>query len=103
MSIPRKYPENRRISTNHRSSTRQPPDDTGAAGKLNESFSILFLVMAQYPELHLVPNHCGIWSNSVDKEGGRGVVWADLEVPAGIDRKDHVQNCRVDEHMAYID
>ncbi|KRY43062.1 hypothetical protein T01_11072 [Trichinella spiralis] len=29
--------------------------------------SILFLVMAQYPELHLVPNHCGIWSNSVPK------------------------------------
>ncbi|KRX72588.1 hypothetical protein T06_9580 [Trichinella sp. T6] len=48
--------------------------------------------MAQYPELHLVPN-CGIWSNSV----------TDLEVPAGIDRKDHVETCRVDEHMAYID
>ncbi|KRY07444.1 hypothetical protein T01_15801, partial [Trichinella spiralis] len=33
--------------------------------ELFESFSILFLVMAQYPELHLVPNRCGIWSNSV--------------------------------------
>ncbi|KRZ85530.1 hypothetical protein T08_12290 [Trichinella sp. T8] len=22
---------------------------------------------------------------------------------AGIDRKDHVENCRVDEHLAYID
>ncbi|KRY25121.1 hypothetical protein T01_4400 [Trichinella spiralis] len=37
------------------------------------------------------------------KEGCGGAVWTDLEVPAGIDRKDHVENCRVDEHMAYID
>ncbi|KRY24136.1 hypothetical protein T01_6124 [Trichinella spiralis] len=29
------------------------------------------------------------------KKGGGGAVWTDLEVPAGIDRKDHVQNCRV--------
>ncbi|KRY02259.1 hypothetical protein T01_3620, partial [Trichinella spiralis] len=29
-----------------------------------ESF-FLFLVMADVPELHLVPNRCGIWSNSV--------------------------------------
>ncbi|KRZ50456.1 hypothetical protein T02_12085 [Trichinella nativa] len=27
----------------------------------------------------------------------------DGTVPAGIDRKDHVENCRVDEHLAYID
>ncbi|KRX36632.1 hypothetical protein T05_4195 [Trichinella murrelli] len=33
--------------------------------ELFESFSILFLVMADVPELHLVPNRCGIWSNSV--------------------------------------
>ncbi|KRZ56309.1 hypothetical protein T02_6532 [Trichinella nativa] len=39
----------------------------------------------------------------LDKEGCGGAVWTDLEVPAGIDRKDHVENCRVDEHMAYID
>ncbi|XP_003376271.1 hypothetical protein Tsp_00473, partial [Trichinella spiralis] len=32
---------------------------------LFESFFILFLVMAQYPELHLAPNRCAIWSNSV--------------------------------------
>ncbi|KRX48499.1 hypothetical protein T05_4066 [Trichinella murrelli] len=25
------------------------------------------------------------------------------EVPAGIHRKDHFENCRADEHMAYID
>ncbi|KRZ85648.1 hypothetical protein T08_15455 [Trichinella sp. T8] len=37
------------------------------------------------------------------KEGCGGAVWADLEVPAGIDRKDHVENWRVDEHIAYID
>ncbi|KRY48923.1 hypothetical protein T03_1356 [Trichinella britovi] len=28
-----------------------------------------------------------------DKEGCGGAVWTDLEVPAGIDRKDHVENC----------
>ncbi|KRZ47568.1 hypothetical protein T02_1322 [Trichinella nativa] len=28
----------------------------------------------------------------LDKEGGGGAVWSDLEVPAGIDRKDHVEN-----------
>ncbi|KRX57465.1 hypothetical protein T09_14250 [Trichinella sp. T9] len=33
--------------------------------ELFESYSILFLVMADVPELHLVPNRCGIWSNSV--------------------------------------
>ncbi|KRX54288.1 hypothetical protein T09_15150 [Trichinella sp. T9] len=27
----------------------------------------------------------------------------DGKVPAGIDRKDHVENCRVDEHLACID
>ncbi|XP_003369202.1 Pao retrotransposon peptidase family protein [Trichinella spiralis] len=62
--------------------------------ELFESFSILFLVMAQYPELHLVPNRCGIWSSSVDKEGYGGAMWTDLEVPAGMDRKDHVETCR---------
>ncbi|XP_003369204.1 conserved hypothetical protein [Trichinella spiralis] len=25
-----------------------------------------------------------------------GAVWTDLEIPAGIDRKDHVENCRTD-------
>ncbi|KRX71059.1 hypothetical protein T06_5300 [Trichinella sp. T6] len=41
------------------------------------------------------------WRCSKDKEGCGGAVWTDLEVPAGIDRKDHVENCRVDEHLAY--
>ncbi|KRY51385.1 hypothetical protein T03_1284 [Trichinella britovi] len=40
------------------------------------------------------------WRCSKDKEGCGGAVWTDLEVPAGIDRKDHVETCRVDEHMA---
>ncbi|KRX69530.1 hypothetical protein T06_15562 [Trichinella sp. T6] len=43
------------------------------------------------------------WRCSKDKEGCGGAVWTDLEVPAGIDRKDHVETCRVDEHLAYID
>ncbi|XP_003382197.1 conserved hypothetical protein [Trichinella spiralis] len=41
--------------------------------------------MADVPELHLVPHRCGIWFNSV----------------GGIDRKDHDEACRVDEHLAY--
>ncbi|KRY30930.1 hypothetical protein T01_10595, partial [Trichinella spiralis] len=61
--------------------------------ELFESFFILFLVMADVPELHLVPNRCGIWSNSVHKEGCKGA--------GGIDRKDHDEACRVDEHLAY--
>ncbi|KRX84562.1 hypothetical protein T06_13345, partial [Trichinella sp. T6] len=28
-------------------------------------------------------------------EGCGGAVWTDLEVPAGIDQKDHVENCRL--------
>ncbi|KRX12032.1 hypothetical protein T07_1300 [Trichinella nelsoni] len=43
------------------------------------------------------------WRCSKDKEGCGGAVWTDLEVPAGIDRKDHAENCLVDEHLAYID
>ncbi|KRZ87489.1 hypothetical protein T08_2570 [Trichinella sp. T8] len=43
------------------------------------------------------------WGCSKDKEGCGGAVWKDLEGPAGIDRKDHVETCRVDEHLAYID
>ncbi|KRY20296.1 hypothetical protein T12_6507 [Trichinella patagoniensis] len=38
----------------------------------------------------------------LDKEGCCGAVWTDLEVPAGIDRKDQVENCQVNEHMAYV-
>ncbi|KRY08707.1 hypothetical protein T12_14792, partial [Trichinella patagoniensis] len=29
-----------------------------------------------------------------DKESCGGAVWTDLEIPAGIDRKDHVETCR---------
>ncbi|KRY42834.1 hypothetical protein T01_6089 [Trichinella spiralis] len=35
--------------------------------------------MADVPELHLVPNRCGIWSNSVDKKGCGGAIWTNLE------------------------
>ncbi|KRX83967.1 hypothetical protein T06_8300 [Trichinella sp. T6] len=52
--------------------------------------------MADVPELHFVPNHCGIWSNSVVWIKKADVVQdeEDGKVPAGIDRKDHVENCR---------
>ncbi|KRX52602.1 hypothetical protein T09_14967 [Trichinella sp. T9] len=48
---------------------------------------------------------CGCVQTSPFKneEGCGGAVWTDLEVPAGIDRKDHVEICRVDEHLAYTD
>ncbi|KRY09241.1 Retrovirus-related Pol polyprotein from type-1 retrotransposable element, partial [Trichinella patagoniensis] len=51
--------------------------------ELFKSFSILFL-MADVPELHLVPNCSGIWSNLVV-----------------IKRNDHIESCPVDEHLAY--
>ncbi|KRX70456.1 hypothetical protein T06_1174 [Trichinella sp. T6] len=40
--------------------------------------------------LYQIVAWCGM-----DKESCEGAVWTDLEVPAGIDRKDHVENCRV--------
>ncbi|KRX38348.1 hypothetical protein T05_10514 [Trichinella murrelli] len=36
-----------------------------------------------------------------DKKGCKGAVWTDLEVTAVINRKDHVETCREDEHLAY--
>ncbi|KRY96362.1 hypothetical protein T11_9426 [Trichinella zimbabwensis] len=76
--------------------------------------------MADISELRLVPNRGGsmslnfegrayklkhtgkqkkYWRCSKDKEGCRGAVWTDLEMTAVIDRKDHVETCRVDEHL----
>ncbi|KRY52797.1 hypothetical protein T03_5325 [Trichinella britovi] len=49
--------------------------------------------MADVPELHLVPNRCGIWSNSV--------VWTNLDVTSVIKQNDHIECCPVDEHLAY--
>ncbi|KRY29922.1 hypothetical protein T03_11516, partial [Trichinella britovi] len=78
--------------------------------------------MADISELCLVPNRGGsmalvfegrayklkqtgkqkkCWRCSKDKKGCKGAVWTDLEVTAVINRKDHVENCQVDEHMAY--
>ncbi|KRX33210.1 hypothetical protein T09_3883, partial [Trichinella sp. T9] len=36
-----------------------------------------------------------------DKKGCKGAVWTDLEVTAVINRKDHVETCQEDEHLAY--
>ncbi|KRY54613.1 hypothetical protein T03_5876, partial [Trichinella britovi] len=41
------------------------------------------------------------WRCSKDKKGCKGAVWTDLEVTAVINRKDHVETCQVDEHLAY--
>ncbi|KRZ85073.1 hypothetical protein T08_12192 [Trichinella sp. T8] len=49
--------------------------------------------MADVPELHLVPNRCGIWSNSV--------VWTNLDVTSVIKQNDHIESCPVGEHLAY--
>ncbi|KRZ66287.1 hypothetical protein T10_2980, partial [Trichinella papuae] len=80
------------------------------------------LVMADISELRLVANQGGsmslvhegrtyklkhtgkqkkYWSCSKDKENSAGAVWTYLEVTAVIDGKDHVETCRVDEHLAY--
>ncbi|XP_003376459.1 putative polyketide synthase, type I [Trichinella spiralis] len=78
--------------------------------------------MADVPELHLVTNRCGGMTlvhegrayklKRADKhkywrcskvcaectacvpKGCGSAVWTDLEVPAGIDQKDHVETCR---------
>ncbi|KRX40192.1 hypothetical protein T06_8278, partial [Trichinella sp. T6] len=78
--------------------------------------------MADIPVLCLVPNYGGsmalvfegrsyklkytgkqkkCWRCSKDKKGCKGAVWTDLEVTAVINRKDHVETCQVDEHLAY--
>ncbi|KRY59405.1 hypothetical protein T03_7125 [Trichinella britovi] len=43
--------------------------------------------MADVPELHLVPNRCEIWSNSVDKEGCGGAIWTNLDVTSAVLKK----------------
>ncbi|KRY34827.1 hypothetical protein T01_464, partial [Trichinella spiralis] len=84
--------------------------------ELSELFSVLFLAMADVPELHLLPNRGG--SMALVFEGracklkhtgkqkkcwrcSKSAMWIDLEVTAVIDRKDHVETCQVDEHLAY--
>ncbi|KRX40245.1 hypothetical protein T06_7865, partial [Trichinella sp. T6] len=78
--------------------------------------------MADIPVLCLVPNCNGsmalvfegrsyklkytgkqkkCWRCSKDKKGCKGAVWTDLEVTAVINRKDHVETCQEDEHLAY--
>ncbi|KRX67457.1 hypothetical protein T09_9204 [Trichinella sp. T9] len=91
---------------------------------LSELLSVLFSIftMADIPVLCLVPNRGGsmalvfegrlyklkqkgkqkkCWRCSKDKKGCKGAVWTDLEVTAVINRKDHVETCQVDEHLAY--
>ncbi|KRX20004.1 hypothetical protein T07_442 [Trichinella nelsoni] len=48
--------------------------------ELFESFSVLFLVMGDVSELHLVPNRSG--SMSLDKEGCKDAIWTNLDVTA---------------------
>ncbi|KRX34537.1 hypothetical protein T05_257 [Trichinella murrelli] len=92
--------------------------------ELSELLSVLFSIstIADIPVLCLVPNRGGsmallfegrayklkrtgkqkkCWRCSKDKIGCKGAVWTDLEVTAGINRKDHVETCQVDEHLAY--
>ncbi|XP_003375783.1 hypothetical protein Tsp_09360 [Trichinella spiralis] len=84
--------------------------------ELSELFSVLFLAMADVPELHLIPNRGGsmalvfegrayklkhtgkqkkCWRCSKDKKGCKGAVWTDLEVTVVIDGKDHVETCQI--------
>ncbi|KRY45910.1 hypothetical protein T03_15361 [Trichinella britovi] len=92
--------------------------------ELSELLSVLFIIftMADIPVLCLVPNRGGsmalvfegrsyklkytgkqkkCWRCSKDKKGCKGAVWTDLEVTAVINRKDHVETCQEDEHLAY--
>ncbi|KRX33417.1 hypothetical protein T05_5632, partial [Trichinella murrelli] len=72
--------------------------------------------MADIPVLCLVPNRGGSMALVFEgrayklKQTGKqkkcwrikkGAVWTDLEVTAVINRKDHVETCREDEHLAY--
>ncbi|KRZ80081.1 hypothetical protein T10_13377, partial [Trichinella papuae] len=82
----------------------------------------LFFVMADVPELHLVPNRCGgmslvyegrayklkragkqkkYWSCSKDKKGCGGAIWTNLDVTSVIKQNEHIESCPVDEHLAY--
>ncbi|KRX58645.1 hypothetical protein T09_12395 [Trichinella sp. T9] len=36
-----------------------------------------------------------------DKQGCKGAMWTNLEVTAVISQKDHMENCPMDEHLAY--
>ncbi|KRY99891.1 hypothetical protein T11_564 [Trichinella zimbabwensis] len=74
--------------------------------------------MADISELRLVPNPgCSMYLDFKGKAYKlkptgkqkkywrcsklRGAVWTDLEMTAVINRKDHVETCRVDEHLTY--
>ncbi|KRZ02765.1 hypothetical protein T11_11240 [Trichinella zimbabwensis] len=78
--------------------------------------------MADVPELHLVPNRSGSmslvfegrayklrytgkqkkhWVCSKDKKSCGGAIWTNLDVTSVIKQNDHIENCRVDEHLAY--
>ncbi|KRZ71368.1 hypothetical protein T10_12387, partial [Trichinella papuae] len=82
--------------------------------ELFELFSILFFVMADVPELHLVPNRCGgmslvyegrayklkragkqkkYWRCSKDKESCKGAIWTNLDVTSVIKQNDHIESC----------
>ncbi|KRZ66472.1 hypothetical protein T10_8692, partial [Trichinella papuae] len=77
---------------------------------------LFILTMADVCELRLVPNHSG--SMSLVYEGrayklkrigkqkkyewcSKGVIWTNLDVTSVIKQNDHIENCPVDEHLAY--
>ncbi|KRZ80656.1 hypothetical protein T10_10894 [Trichinella papuae] len=78
--------------------------------------------MTDVSELHLVKNRYGglslvyegrayklkhtgkqkkYWGCSKDKQGCKGAMWTNLEVTTVISQKDHMENCPVDQHLAY--
>ncbi|KRZ66085.1 hypothetical protein T10_11972 [Trichinella papuae] len=72
--------------------------------------------MADVPELHLVPNRCGGMSLVFKGRAYKlrytgkqkkywwcsdGVIWTNLDVTSVIMKKDDIESCPVDEHLAY--
>ncbi|KRZ14219.1 hypothetical protein T11_3936 [Trichinella zimbabwensis] len=74
--------------------------------------------MADISELRRVPNRGGStslvsqgrtyklrYTNKQKKhwcrEGCKGVIWTNLDVTSVIMKKDHIESCPVDEHLAY--
>ncbi|KRY53001.1 hypothetical protein T03_9472 [Trichinella britovi] len=64
--------------------------------------------MADVSELRLVKNRYGglslVYEGRAYKlkhTGCKGAMWTNLEVTAVISQKDHMENCPMDEHLAY--
>ncbi|KRX44858.1 hypothetical protein T09_1751, partial [Trichinella sp. T9] len=67
----------------------------------NRGSSMAFVFEGRAYKLKHTGKQKKCWRCSKDKKDCKGAVWTDLEVTAVINRKDHVETCQVDEHLAY--